>query len=144
MKRSFLLSIIAGLVFSTLLFYHCSKITGNRPANIPPEIAFANVPPDSTTVTSKPTVYWFGKDIDGYVAEYQYAVVTTSQIAVLGLTADGFANILRNFGGFNWVASCSLWADSLEGLGEQRIQGIVLATERGTDQRPNPAFRLVG
>ena len=134
MKRSFLLSSIAGLAFSTLLFYHCSKITGNRPANTPPEIAFANIPPDSTTVTSKPTVYWFGKDIDGYVAEYQYVVATASQIAVLGLTADGFANILRNFGGFNWVASCSLWADSLEVLGELRIQGIVLATERGKGQ----------
>lgn len=134
MKKSFLLASLTVLVFSTLLFYHCAKITGVRPDNIPPEIAFANIPPDSTTVTSKPTVYWFGKDVDGYVAEYQYVVATASQIAVLGLSVEGFKNILHGFGGFNWVASCSLWADSLENLGEQRINGITLITERGRGQ----------
>ncbi len=134
MRRKVLLASLAGLIFSTLLFYHCAKITGNRPANKPPEVAFANVPPDSTTVSSKPTVYWFGKDIDGYVAEYQYVVITVNQLAALGLNADGFANLARNFGGFNWVASCSLWADRLQDLGQERIQGIVLATERGKGQ----------
>jgi len=134
MKRSFWLVSIAVLVFSTLLFYHCSKITGDRPANVPPEISFANVPPDSTTVSFKPTVYWFGKDIDGYVAEYQYVVVKLSQLGALGLNADGFVNILKNLGGFNWVASCSLWADSLEVLGEEGIEGIALVTERGRGQ----------
>lgn len=134
MKRNVLLASMAGIAFSTLLFYHCSKITGNRPANRPPEIAFANIPPDSTTVSSKPTVYWFGKDIDGYVAEYQYVVVTVNQLAALGLNANGFDDTLLKIDGFNWVAGCSSWADRLELLGQERIHGIVLATERGKGQ----------
>ncbi len=131
MRKVFLIAISALVFFSGLLFYNCSKITGKRPANMAPEIAFANIPPDSSTVSTQPTVYWFGKDIDGYVAEYQYVVVTDSQIAALGLTLEGFKNILHSFGGFNWVPSCSLWADSLEKLGEARIRGISLVTERG-------------
>ena len=73
MKKSFWE--IAGLivVLLTLIIYSCSKVSGPRPGNIPPEIAFANIPPDSTTFSTRQTVYWFGKDADGYVAEYQYA-----------------------------------------------------------------------
>ncbi len=58
----------------------CGKLErkGSEPVNVPPQVFFANIPPEGNMVSVNPTLYWYGTDVDGYIAAYQYAVILAS------------------------------------------------------------------
>ncbi len=82
-KFSFYL-VIFSLCF--LFLSGCGKLErkGTPPSNTPPKVYFANVPPESTKFSVNPPVYWFGTDIDGFIAAYQYAVMVTDSVVNAG------------------------------------------------------------
>jgi hypothetical protein len=64
----------------------CGKLErkGTAPANVPPNVYFADVPPESTKFSINPRVYWYGTDIDGFITAYQYAVVVEDSLSDMG------------------------------------------------------------
>ncbi len=76
--------------FSLLILSGCGKLErkGTPPANSPPEVYFANIPLDTTYFSVNPKVYWFGTDIDGFVAAFQYAVLIRDSVVNFGELED--------------------------------------------------------
>jgi len=76
------------VIFSlcVLILSGCGKLErkGTAPANVPPTVYFANVPPESTYFSVNPRIYWYGTDIDGFIIAYQYAVVVKDSLSDLG------------------------------------------------------------
>jgi hypothetical protein len=66
-----------GFLLFALILSGCGKLErkGPEPVNSPPQVFFANVPPESTMYSVNPRVYWYGTDKDGYITAYQYAVI---------------------------------------------------------------------
>lgn len=75
-----------GLVLFALILSGCGKLErkGTAPVNIPPQVFFANVPPESLKFSVNPRIYWYATDRDGYITAYQYAVIVDSLSAVWG------------------------------------------------------------
>src|SRR4030042_976267 len=69
-----------------LILSGCGKLErkGTPPANVPPNVYFADVPPESTYFSVNPRIYWYGTDIDGFITAYQYAVVIKDSLSDLG------------------------------------------------------------
>ncbi|MFH1337219.1 MAG: hypothetical protein ABII96_11955 [Candidatus Zixiibacteriota bacterium] len=69
-----------------LILSGCGKLErkGTAPANVPPNVYFADVPPESTYFSVNPRIYWYGTDIDGFITAYQYAVVVKDSLSDLG------------------------------------------------------------
>jgi hypothetical protein len=70
----------SAVLLVAFILFSCGKLErkGAEPVNIPPKVFFANTPPESIKVSVNPTVYWYGTDVDGYIAAYQYAVIRDS------------------------------------------------------------------
>lgn len=64
----------------------CGKLDrgGVPPENVPPEVFFANIPPEGTEFSINPRVYWYGTDVDGFITAYQYAVMRTDSLVSWG------------------------------------------------------------
>ncbi len=77
---------VGTLILFLLALSGCGKLErkGTPAENVPPKVYFSNIPPESTYFSQNPRVYWFGTDIDGFVAAYQYAVVITDSVINLG------------------------------------------------------------
>jgi hypothetical protein len=84
MRRYSLVLVIFSL--AVLFLSGCGKLErkGTAPTNTPPTVYFANVPPETTYFSINPRVYWYGTDVDGFVAAYQYAVVIKDSLSDLG------------------------------------------------------------
>ena len=84
MRRYGLVLVIFSLTI--LILSGCGKMErkGTAPANVPPMVYFADVPPESTHFSINPRVYWYGTDIDGFITAYQYAVVVKDSLEDLG------------------------------------------------------------
>jgi len=143
MRKSKVLVISYGLVLTGLLITSLGlkcNIQGTRPGNINPVIKFANIPEDGTTFTSQPVVYWFGKDVDGFVAKYQYIVFKASQIQLLGYGVDSlgvdtdFVNFLESIPDSFWIVDLTKWGKTLDSLGEEVIVPVELVTIVGAGQ----------
>jgi hypothetical protein len=63
------------------------------------------VPPESTTFSITPTVYWNAIDVDGYITKYQYAVIIGSSVS----NVDSTCNALKGI-------PPSIWVDSLQSI----------------------------
>ncbi len=97
MKKQILLSVLlaaAGFV-SLLLLSGCNPIelTGTAPVNIAPQILWADFPQDSLAYSYNPTLYWYSKDSDGQVMEYEYAVILADTVNAQGGPSDVADNI---------------------------------------------------
>lgn len=70
----------AGLIIAWI--NGCGDITGNmsgeKRANIPPIVEFANVPAHQDTFSFAPVIYWKGSDKDGFVEYFEYADIIDS------------------------------------------------------------------
>ncbi len=78
---------VAGtLILGLLILSGCGKLDrkGTAPENSPPLVYFSNIPPESTYFSVNPRIYWFGTDVDGFVAAYQYAVMVTDSVLGFG------------------------------------------------------------
>ena len=63
------------------LFGGCSKeIKGPERLNVPPTVQFVNIPVERARFSTDTTIYWYGTDIDGFIATYRYAVVESSVV----------------------------------------------------------------
>jgi len=71
------------LIFA-MIFSGCGGRKGQEPKNSPPQVFFANIPPESLRVSVSPRIYWYGTDEDGYITAYQYAVIRDSLIKIWG------------------------------------------------------------
>jgi hypothetical protein len=90
---------------AALLVGSCSSGTPtDRPVvpNNAPKVEIVNIPPNNSHFTTNPQIYWYGTDVDGKIAAYEYAVVpaallvasqvdTSSESAILAYAAS--ANI---------------------------------------------------
>jgi hypothetical protein len=93
-----------------LILSGCGKLErkGPEPVNIPPQVFFANIPPESTKFSISPRVYWYGTDKDGFITAFQYAVITDSLIRFWGggeVDLDGAKDSLKRIGpdSTDWV-----------------------------------------
>ena len=80
-------TLYAGIfILCLLILAGCSKLErkGTAADNSPPQVYFSNVPPESTYFSINPRVYWFGTDVDGFVAAYQYAMMVTDSVMSRG------------------------------------------------------------
>lgn len=153
-------SVVALLLLATVGL-KCN-VEGPRPTNVPPTVSFANIPADGSGFSSQPTVNWFGKDIDGFVAEYQYVVFKASQIDTLakyvnylnkpyidtiGYDSFGRPIVTRdssNFGrlraylqaipGSRWIDELTKLGKTLDSLGEEVVEPVELETRQGAGQ----------
>jgi hypothetical protein len=75
-----------GGLLLALILSGCGKLErkGPEPVNVPPQVFFANIPPESTKFSISPRVYWYGTDKDGFITAFQYAVIRDSVIALWG------------------------------------------------------------
>ncbi len=71
------------------VFSGCSdRLAGTPVANQPPVVEFVNIPPENSTFSTNPILFWIGRDVDGQVTAYRYTVVLEDEIAdSLGTTA---------------------------------------------------------
>lgn len=111
-----------------LMLSGCGKLErkGTLPANSPPTVYFANVPAESTYFSVNPRIYWYGTDVDGFIAAYQYAVMVTDSVV--------------NFGGLEEVKSFlrSIPADSVSWVNQTSLKsmiGVHVVSEPGGHQR---------
>jgi|GEM_PF-5284230 len=143
-EKSRFLVIISGAAFAVLILaclgLKCN-VNGNRPANLPPSVSFANIPNEGTTFTNQPLVHWFGKDLDGYVAQYQYVVFKASQIQLLDYDADsilgvepGFIAFLKSIPPDQWEDSLTKIGKTLASMGEEIVKPVKLVTQSGSGQ----------
>ena len=110
LRRTFVFGLaMVGLLVGVMLVGCSNKIKGTERKNSPPSISFANVPPESTTFSATPQVYWNATDIDGYITKYQYAVIISSKIDSLWGSVDSASSILEGI-------PPSMWLDSLRRL----------------------------
>ena len=116
------------------------NVQGPRHTNLPPLIRFANIPTQGSSFTSQPLVSWFGKDLDGFVAKYQYVVFKATQIQLLGYTADStgveasWIGFLKDIPPDLWLDSLKQIGKSLESQGEEVVSPVELVTEGGAGQ----------
>jgi hypothetical protein len=116
------------------------NVQGTRPTNLPPLIRFANIPTQGSSFTSQPLLYWFGKDLDGFVAKYQYVVFKASQIQLLGYAADStgveanWISFLKDIPPDLWLDSLKQIGKNLESQGEEVVSPVELVTEGGAGQ----------
>lgn len=111
-----------------LMLSGCGKLErkGTLPANSPPTVYFANVPAESTYFSVNPRIYWYGTDVDGFIAAYQYAVMVTDSVV--------------NFGGLEEVKSFlrSIPADSVSWVNQTSLKSMIgahVVSEPGGHQR---------
>ena len=73
-------------ILCLFIFSGCGKLErkGTPPENSPPKVYFSNIPPELTYFSVNPRIYWFGTDVDGFVAAYQYAVMVTDSVVSFG------------------------------------------------------------
>jgi len=101
--------VILGLLVCVILVGCSGKIKGTERENSAPSISFANVPPESTTFSITPTVYWNATDVDGYISKYQYAVIVRSYLdGQWGSVASALTALTR--------IPVRMWIDSLTHL----------------------------
>lgn len=65
-----------------LILSGCGKLErkGTPASNTPPVVYFADIPPEATEFSVNPPVRWFGTDVDGFIAAYQYAVMEKDSV----------------------------------------------------------------
>jgi hypothetical protein len=68
-----------------LLVSGCGSDKATTPANQPPVVSLTEFPAAGSTVTMKATFRWSGTDVDGSVADYQYALDSETDLTT---TAD--------------------------------------------------------
>ncbi len=85
-------SLIAAVCVGVVAFSACTKkeITGDDWKNVPPTVRFVNIPPDSSSFSANPIIYWNGTDVDGRVVSYRYVVITKAEITASGLTPEQY------------------------------------------------------
>ncbi|OGC92203.1 MAG: hypothetical protein A2142_09480 [candidate division Zixibacteria bacterium RBG_16_48_11] len=143
-RKSGYFAALGGVAVTFLVLFSLGlkcNVEGTRPDNSPPTVEFANIPTEGTTFTSQPLVYWFGKDLDGFVAKYQYVVFKASQIQLLGYDADSTA-VENSFFVFLKSIPHDLWIDSLNRIGktldssfsEKVVKPVELETQQGSGQ----------
>ena len=68
------------LTLSAIILSGCTDtLKGNINANVAPTVYFVNIPPDSSSFSHNPEVYWFGTDPDGQIEYYRYLVCTFAE-----------------------------------------------------------------
>ncbi|KPK99793.1 MAG: hypothetical protein AMJ91_06225 [candidate division Zixibacteria bacterium SM23_73_3] len=94
-----------------LILYGCGKLErkGTPTSNTPPTVFFTNVPPESTSFSVNPRMYWFGIDVDGFITAYQYAVMVTDSVVGAG-GVEEVKNLLHSIppDSVSWVDQLSL------------------------------------
>ncbi len=143
LKGSKFYTAVSGLTLIILMIASMGlkcNVEGNRPGNLPPSVKFANIPSEGTSFTSQPLLYWFGKDLDGFIAEYQYVVFKASQIQLLGYDADStgvedsFIVFLKTIPAETWTDSLTQIGKKLQTLGEEVVRPVELVTRGGAGQ----------
>jgi len=72
---------VVSFTIASVSFVGCEKkITGGAWVNTKPIVRMVNVPPDSSTFSTNPTIFWSGTDVDGRVIAYRYVVILASEI----------------------------------------------------------------
>ncbi|UCB53513.1 MAG: hypothetical protein JSV10_05410 [Candidatus Zixiibacteriota bacterium] len=111
-----------------LMLSGCGKLDrkGTVPANTPPTVFFANVPAESTYFSVNPRIHWFGTDVDGFIAAYQYAVMVTDSVVQFGGLdqVKGFLHSIPS-DSVSWVNQTSL----------KNMIGVHVVSEPGGHER---------
>jgi hypothetical protein len=106
----------------------CGKLErkGTVPANSPPTVYFANIPAESTYFSVNPRIYWYGTDVDGFIAAYQFAVMRSDSVVSFGGLAE-VKSYLRSIpsDSASWVNQTSL----------RSLIGVHVVSEPGGHQR---------
>ncbi len=116
------------LLCSVILGCDSNLLPANE--NEPPSTSLANIPLESDTLFALVTMHWNGGDADGFVAAYQYRVVSTYLFRLDSLVQD-------------WVTttetSVTLSFSSIDPLNLQRFE--VRALDNHGTPDPTPAVR---
>ena len=74
------------LLLGFLILFSCGKLErkGPAPSNVPPKVYFSDIPPEGFKFSVTPVVYWFGTDVDGFITNYQYAVMESTNVVSIG------------------------------------------------------------
>lgn len=74
--------LVAVIAILLVVVVGCSRldITGPEVTNQAPELILANIPAGGSEFSANPVVYWFGTDVDGRIARYDYAVLPESTV----------------------------------------------------------------
>jgi len=69
------------LLAASMLLWACStKPTNDPPVNQKPVVEIVNIPPTNSHFTQSPVINWYGTDSDGFIVQYEYAVVPFTDI----------------------------------------------------------------
>ena len=81
------------LTVSAVILSGCTDtLKGDITANVPPTVYFVNIPPDSSSFSHNPEVYWFGTDPDGQIEYYRYLVCTFAEGGATAAAARDWAD----------------------------------------------------
>ena len=89
-----------------LILSSCGKLDrkGPEPVNMDPEVFFTNVPEENDSFSISPLIYWYGRDKDGFIVAYQFAVVRDNIVKLWGglpAAKDSLSRIERDSA--SWV-----------------------------------------
>jgi hypothetical protein len=119
------------VILFSLFLSGCGKLErkGPEPINVPPQVFFANVPPESLRFSVSPRIYWYGTDKDGFITAYQYAVITDSVITAWGsgkFDLEGAKDSLRRIG-----PDSASWLDNTSRM---NVFGVHVIAEGGNQR----------
>jgi len=99
------------ILLGFLILFSCGKLErkGPAPGNVPPKVYFSDIPPEGFKFSVTPVVYWFGTDVDGFITNYQYAVMESTNVVSIG-GLEKMKSYLRGIprDSTSWVDSTSL------------------------------------
>jgi hypothetical protein len=97
-------------LFGIVLAGGCTvKNKGTPHENSPPRVFFSTVPVAGTVFTKPDQFFWFALDRDGYITEFQYALIPDSIIQLVNAPAGAEDSVVRRFLKIHPVDSDTIW-----------------------------------
>lgn len=97
-------------IFGLLLSAGCTvKRVGKSHENTPPKVFFSTVPVAGTVFTRPDQFFWFALDRDGYITEFQYALVPDSVVRITFSPPEKEDSVVRAFLNAHPVDTDTLW-----------------------------------
>lgn len=99
-RKLYILFSVSVLAAITQIIGCTNTIDGVTNVNIVPTVEFVNVPPENQSFSQNPEINWVGKDIDGQIVMFRFAVITEDEIIAAlggGLTSPLSDTDVRSF-----------------------------------------------
>ncbi|MGH8004715.1 MAG: hypothetical protein ACRECJ_08330, partial [Limisphaerales bacterium] len=85
------------------------KDIGKSHENTPPKVFFSTIPVAGTVFTKPDQFFWFALDRDGYITEFQYALVPDSVVRITRSAPEKEDSVVRAFLAAHPLDADTIW-----------------------------------